>query len=610
MPLRSLAPALPRSRAAALPLLPGVLLWTLSALVIVYIGWDLVANQRFLMMSAPSFILGEIYGQPSANQPFEASRCARGLCDYCNNPEYNWVSTDGFWVLQPGDNDCDLHTFDQSLVKGEEHFSIITSEQILRYWQYDCAKPNTKPAQCVEDVIEAPPQKCVCGSNTTRLVAAPEEMKITFTHSYVHTEGTKLPDYTYVRVADSNQNLAEFDHRGKSKAAVTLTLEDVLTWTGVSLDERWDAKDPTTPHYRLAGLKVTFNVRYYNWDLQPGGERTLSSRNAPTVAVLELHAIRSQWSSVGPSIHYGHQSAALSDMGLGVSDDVFDHVDVYRYGVVLTFQGGGNMGTPNLGQLVAAITQGVLMLGFCTTFVTYYATHFQGWVQKLIALVYWPAATWSMADKAKMYREFLFERLYPRRRQARFAVNAMTAALVFHQMDNDKNNTLTRNELEAHLRRNLSDVGDGRTMTTEELRGVLNLIMESAYADPNLEEEDIVIHRDTTGTVTTDLTLPRWINLATPDEVSLESIMRLVRKHHLIRSYSKSTAQAAIARAEDELAANRRSQPQRAGHAPSAGAAGQRMQMAPQIVVPGQPPHAVIPGNPPPTVVVQGVHYR
>lgn len=555
----------------------GALLITLSVLVCVYCGWDIVNNLAYLEYDTPEFSLGTLYGQPTTAKDAAVQSCARGNCDYCENSMYDW--RDEFYNYKPGDSPCEYHTFDQSLVKGEEHFSVITAEQVFSYWEYDCNDPSTQPDACEEVVIQAPPAKCVCGRNTTHMIAAPEEMEIFLSHSYSLPDGLgpRKPDISYVRVANSNENLKVFDHSNDvSSGNIKLTLRDILTWTNSDLDTRWDPTDPSTPYYRLTGLKLSFHTRYFNYDLQPGAFPTLSSRTAPVVAIIEIDALEAQWSSLGPSLHYGSDSATVL-IDSGTDDSTVDHVDVYRYGVIMVFSGGGKMGKESVSMLIQALTQAILLLGFINTLVAFFATHGQGYLQKLVSIFYWPASHWDWKDNAAMYKEFLEQSLYPSRRQAQFAVDALNAALTFAAMDKNANATISRDELKAILSEKLVDMGDGAKLSEVELSETLDLIITCAFTDPDNEEEAMLdIGQD--GKVLNELTLPKWINLSTQDGFNVETLKRVLRKRYVKRNFTGEDAAVAM----EQLEHRSRTASQ------SAGRGQQGVQMAAQPGIPQQ----------------------
>ena len=120
---------------------------------------------------------------------------------------------------------------------------------------------------------------------------------------------------------------------------------------------------PDLPYNRLSGFEIIIKVDYHNIEY-------FSGYDEPTCEISIQP--NSGWASKGSQIHY------LKYPNVSNTQDNYNYIDRYRYGIKFKFIVSGLMGIFNMNSLITHLVSGIVLVNMSTTIVALCLMYFTG----------------------------------------------------------------------------------------------------------------------------------------------------------------------------------------------------------------------------------------
>jgi hypothetical protein len=201
-------------------------------------------------------------------------------------------------------------------------------------------------------------------------------MLLAFDHFYTTTfeqgsnlgnSGLKLID-TYIK--DIDGNIKYVFPQGET---IKLYVKDWLDLAGTSLDSLNTGTPvsqnhpkvpyPNLPYNRMSGIEIIIKVNYHNIEY-------FSGYDSPTCEI-NIQP-NTGWASKGSQINY------LTYPNISDSNDSYNYIDRYRYGIKFKFIVSGLMGVFNMNSLITHLVSGIVLVNMSTVIVAMYLMYFTG----------------------------------------------------------------------------------------------------------------------------------------------------------------------------------------------------------------------------------------
>jgi len=272
-------------------------------------------------------------------------------------------------------------------------------------------------------VVELSPdfseRRCYYEKSVDWIAVGAEHISVGIIHEarYQHYKISGRNPKTTVRLKDSEVNLMEFE-QGE---VIQLTVAEILKFTNITLDKRREeynsgvgADEDRKPVPRLAGLRISMDIKYYNYNLDR--QSSLKQGGNEIYAILEIYPTF-EWTSQGQKITYRSERNDLNDpinMANGLPEGYI--LNNYNYGINLDIRTGGLVGGYDFFTLLNVFITGVVLAGSSS---------------QICDLV----AKYGLGGKSKIYKRAMFEDVDFKREAAKFAIEGMQAHDQYGKLD-------------------------------------------------------------------------------------------------------------------------------------------------------------------------------
>lgn len=325
--------------------------------ILSYILWDLIHHELYKKVEVPSGYttfwtengnLTQIQKDTDFNQTI-----------FCQNETYNYAYDTEEWIYT--DFKCINLPYAEMYEKGESEFFFLT-----HFTEYDI---NVE--KCTNSS-----QKCINSNSQDYFTIGSEGMLLAFDHFYTTTfeqgsnlgnSGLKLID-TYIK--DIDGNIKYVFPQGET---IKLYVKDWLDLAGTSLDSLNTGTPvsqnhpkvpyPNLPYNRMSGIEIIIKVNYHNIEY-------FSGYDSPTCEI-NIQP-NTGWASKGSQINY------LTYPNISDSNDSYNYIDRYRYGIKFKFIVSGLMGVFNMNSLITHLVSGIVLVNMSTVIVAMYLMYFTG----------------------------------------------------------------------------------------------------------------------------------------------------------------------------------------------------------------------------------------
>lgn len=501
----------------------------LQAIILVYFTWQALKHQQYLRKEVPENVLSVyVTGGNVTQRQFHLYEVQRTGSDpspnnYCNsNSSYDFLWSESWKYIFQG---CVSPIPGQLADKGPlgSSYFFKTAMQSTLYQHFKNREANTTDEHCMKVFSEQPEDvqqgimclpsaneelkegiiseyyiqhhyhqenfvlsasnvtMCGCTSVSGRFYTGVDELFLYIDHFFYSTHVTGALTKTYIRKIGSRSNKKVFQE-GETLA---MTLKDILEWAEVELDQRaneglnaqWleesseteiqalqgplGIKDDKFPYVRVSGVRVEVSMEYYNYRMVPGEvhaadqAEVLSPDNsdAKTVCVMYFR----------PYLVWTSQGNQFERHG----DNPNYYIDVYNYGVLVTFKAGGLVGGFDSFMLFLVMTQTIVMLDLAGQITTIIARSMLG-------------------TKSILYKSVISERLDALTIYGRFASQAITASLCYDIVDNNNSGRVSKPEIYAQLSKLFH-----RSMSKNQMATLVEFVVYMAHLGkiPRLDSE-------------------------------------------------------------------------------------------------------------------------
>eukprot|EP00588_Corethron_pennatum_P006368 CAMPEP_0194285804 /NCGR_PEP_ID=MMETSP0169-20130528/31080_1 /TAXON_ID=218684 /ORGANISM="Corethron pennatum, Strain L29A3" /LENGTH=581 /DNA_ID=CAMNT_0039032021 /DNA_START=97 /DNA_END=1842 /DNA_ORIENTATION=- len=269
-------------------------------------------------------------------------------------------------------------------------------------------------------VVELSPDysegKCYYEKSVDWIAVGAEHISVGIVHreKFLDQQSNRNPK-TIVRLKNSDVNLMEFE-QGK---AIQLTVAEILNFTNIDLDKRNEeydsgvgADEDRKPVPRLAGLRMSMNIMYYNFDLH---QSTMKQGGSQIYAILEIDPTF-EWTSQGQKITYRSERDNLNDPIMADGRPKGYILNNYNYGINFDIRTGGEVGTFSWNTLLNVFIAGAVLAGSTSAFCDL-------------------VAKYGLGGKSKIYKRAMLEEVDFKREAAKFAIEGMQAHDQYDKLD-------------------------------------------------------------------------------------------------------------------------------------------------------------------------------
>jgi hypothetical protein len=176
--------------------------------------------------------------------------------------------------------------------------------------------------------------------------------------------------------------------------------------------------------------------------------------------------------------------------------------DLFKQGVLFTFQSSGVMGAFNFRALLNSLIQGSVLLSVA---------------QVLVTLV----ASYGLGLHSKLYFEQMKETCDFKRIYAAFAANSLVASYAFRGMDVDSTGELDSREIFNMMKQLF-----GKNLNDREVAVLTEFLCTSAEKDDKDKKGRVA--RSKSGHVTSTINVSEWIDVLSSEATTFESLKRIV----------------------------------------------------------------------------------
>ena len=276
---------------------------------------------------------------------------------YCNNPDYDYAYDADTWVYR--EIDCIKLPYSEMYIKGEGEFFFLT-----HFTEY-----NTTVTTCENEM------KCIERDNKDYFTVGSEGMILAFDHFYATSfeEGSNLITKekgieTYIKNKDG-KTLQKF----AAGETIKLNLSTWLEFSNINLDEYNEGtpfsyphpliKNPSLPYNRLSGVEIIIKVNYYNMKSLSGYETaTCEIQLSPNAG----------WASKGSTVTY------IDYPNVSDSNDTYNYIDRYKYGIKFKFIVSGIMGKFDVNNVISHLVSGLVLINTSSLIVCTFVLYFLG----------------------------------------------------------------------------------------------------------------------------------------------------------------------------------------------------------------------------------------
>mmetsp|Transcript_1434 Transcript_1434/g.2971 ORF Transcript_1434/g.2971 Transcript_1434/m.2971 type:complete len:687 (+) Transcript_1434:241-2301(+) len=294
------------------------------------------------------------------------------------------------------------------------------------------------------------------------------------------------------------------------------------------LQGQYGTENGLWPLLRLTGVRVVVEMKYYNYNIEPGESQSGVRKRSPNtkVCVMELRP-KIAWTSLGDDQTISLGSGQASTSGL------------YRYGIHLDFQVGG---------FISRFDWNLALQGFIDVLVL---LNFSNLVVRMIAI-------YCMGNNSVLYKQMTTETISIPEAYARFVMQAIAASSIFDKIDDDASGELCLDELYTRL----MEIFSGKLDTTAAvcLSDAVMKVAVSGFGKCTLESidrrlkdhdkgGDVGVAREEGIKEKRSLTRSEFVNIFTGPPCTLEGCM-LFTKNRMSRGWVQKVERGTSAAAQ------------------------------------------------------------